>query len=776
MESKASPSSVSSYAPRHKYTVYEKVISEGNDRIMNLAVDDDGKQCACKSYKRDRASSVEAMMNAFNQGPFRVFYHAEKDVFEANRLVFFSDYIRSEGHHQLLYKYEEGGSLLDRINEGFREEQIRSIIRDILVALRYLKSKNIIHTALSPDHILIRHDGDKEIYLVSGLEHCTTPKRILDKTNIKLQAYMTNDINVMLYSTDKMKAGEFTEEAFDRLYPPAIARLLHALLVRSEPAFTEVYTPKTLDSIHGISLELVSFLQHCISAKYAWGLEDMENSDFVKGKPGLPTKLLAFPCRYKDTDKQLGKGTFSVVKQYTETMSPTKERDVAIKKIASETLKRTKDARKRTETEIQLMHRLNRESNIPYVLRMYNAFEFDGDIYVVMEYLSQSLQEFFESAKRELYPDEFAIVAWKVASALNDINRVGILHRDVKPENILVVVQNERIVDAKLCDFNVATSQSQCHMSRVGSPVYMAPEVPKQCYDRSVDVWSYGVLLYYLLKREKPNDTYAEKEYSARLRSNNLVSLDISPIEYRNLANDCLKYEHKDRLTIEQVVERVWQCLLKLSIDGTRSDSLHDYKDIVQLKEDPFACLCTKSETKYVMLRYNKSTILAEDYARLQRGVVTWRFLYGCDHLAKLVDAFFVNDVLHIIQEHCEGPTLAEWILKHSVEPKEVLRVGKELATGISELHLHSIANRDISPATVILVSEKGKKPRPMITSFALAKPAQISGMDSRIKNDSDNDFLAPEHRTSGSVAEEAKRRSLEQTCGVWDRFCCAWR
>lgn len=98
---------------------------------------------------------------------------------------------------------------------------------------------------------------------------------------------------------------------------------------------------------------------------------------------------------------------------------------------------------------------------------------------------------------------------WQILRALNYMHySLKIAHRDIKAENILLMAESENLT-AKLCDFGFAI-KSDCisepyNLSKlVGSPYYIAPEVFNEAYDSRCDLWSMGILLYYMLSRSFP--------------------------------------------------------------------------------------------------------------------------------------------------------------------------------------------------------------------------------------------------------------------------------
>jgi serine/threonine-protein kinase len=141
----------------------------------------------------------------------------------------------------------------------------------------------------------------------------------------------------------------------------------------------------------------------------------------------------------------------------------------------------------------------------PNVVRVFDAGEAQGHLYLAMVFLDgENLLEAL-SARGALSPEEVVSVGEQLLAALDAIHHAGIIHRDVKPENL--VVSGDGTV--KLADFGVAWVEGEATLTRtggvLGSPAYMSPEqILAKPVDRRSDLFSAAVTLYQLLANRLP--------------------------------------------------------------------------------------------------------------------------------------------------------------------------------------------------------------------------------------------------------------------------------
>lgn len=179
-------------------------------------------------------------------------------------------------------------------------------------------------------------------------------------------------------------------------------------------------------------------------------------------------------------------------------------RDVAIKELVPPpglTEDERREMRERSLREARAIARLNHIN----VVRVFDVLRTDGDPWIVMEYIpSRSLQETLASGG-PVSPVRAAEIGLGVLGALRAAHRAGVMHRDVKPGNVLLG-DDGRVV---LTDFGLATMPGDPNVTRtglvLGSPAYIAPERARDgTAGPEADLWSLGATLYAAVEGQSP--------------------------------------------------------------------------------------------------------------------------------------------------------------------------------------------------------------------------------------------------------------------------------
>ncbi len=214
----------------------------------------------------------------------------------------------------------------------------------------------------------------------------------------------------------------------------------------------------------------------------------------------LPPQIGPFVVRAK-----LGEGATSEVFLARDVF---RERDVAIKRVRTGFAADSRDGHFQQRffaAEAALVGRLQH----PNVVQIFDAVPDPAGPYLVMEYVQGQTLRRFCRADALLSLEQVVEIGFKCAMALGYVFRQGLIHRDVKPANILAVTDGEQVVDVKITDFGsvFAMDSDRTQVYRVGSLAYMSPEqLDGDALDCRADIYSLSAVLYHLIAGRPPFD------------------------------------------------------------------------------------------------------------------------------------------------------------------------------------------------------------------------------------------------------------------------------
>lgn len=269
--------------------------------------------------------------------------------------------------------------------------------------------------------------------------------------------------------------------------------------------------------------------------------------------------------RYYDVGNVLGMGAFSTVHSCTDLLT----RDVfAVKAIdKSKACARVDLSLREVDIMVRLCH--------PNIVETHDIFENITHLYLVIEYMQGG--ELFDiiADSGHLTEQRASQVIRDVISAVRYLHNNGVVHCDIKPENILCKTKAWPL-SIKLCDFGLAGiveagQTSHCNLignpghltAKVGTPNYCSPELVRgQPYGTAVDMWACGVLLYIMLSGKMP---FYGRDDQACLKMVATGRYQFPEREWRTISNEAkslvrglLQVDPDKRLTADAALQHVW--------------------------------------------------------------------------------------------------------------------------------------------------------------------------------------------------------------------------
>ncbi|KAH0796067.1 TKL family protein kinase [Histomonas meleagridis] len=257
--------------------------------------------------------------------------------------------------------------------------------------------------------------------------------------------------------------------------------------------------------------------------------------------------LSQFVIRYEDLKfiKTIGNGAFGEVSMGIHI--PTKQK-VAIKKLHEVTLSPTNE--QLYLREVKCLASLSHAFLLPFV-----GYTVKSPYCIITKYIPNgSLHNAIHSSPKGLSPLDKTLIAYCVALGMNYLHQKQMIHRDLKPQNILLDESGLPVI----CDFGTSRRVDQATMTgQCGTPNYMSPEfIKNEHYDQSVDVYSYGTILWEMLTEQVPfGDKEAPQVVYLILINQQLEIPEDCPKHLSRLIEQCRDTDPTQRPSFKEIVK-----------------------------------------------------------------------------------------------------------------------------------------------------------------------------------------------------------------------------
>ena len=261
---------------------------------------------------------------------------------------------------------------------------------------------------------------------------------------------------------------------------------------------------------------------------------------------------------YYEMLDDLGEGIFGSVKLGVE--KKTKER-VAIKIIKKKKAKPSDIELVRTEIDVmKLCHH-------PNVVHLLDHFENAEYIFIVMEYIRGGrLTDYMKEKKFNFTEKRAAELIYEISIGVKYLHKYGIIHRDLKPDNIMLTEANDK-GHIKIMDFGLSKilGKKEKTSDGFGTLTFVSPEVLiRKPYNKEIDIWSIGVILYLMLSGDLPFDDEEDDEQKIA-KSIVFNEVEFPPKKFGNKSKEvidlikrCLTKEPKDRIKVDEIIKSDW--------------------------------------------------------------------------------------------------------------------------------------------------------------------------------------------------------------------------
>lgn len=263
--------------------------------------------------------------------------------------------------------------------------------------------------------------------------------------------------------------------------------------------------------------------------------------------------------KYTIFKPEIGSGAYSKVYKALDKDGKT----IAIKKINTHNI--NEKLLERIEYEIHIHRKLEH----PNIVKLYDVFRNDKCICLILEYCDQD----FDNIKYSIKPSEIKSYIIQLNEALKYLKENNIIHRDIKPKNILLSGNT-----IKLADFGFASDKTiDMYNTICGSPLYMAPEIinifigvsnevnNKNVYDSKCDIWSLGLIIYECYFKFHPfKNSINIVELYKNIKNNNISFVPLTYCNYDehdkiiNLLKQMLVCDVHNRISWQQYFNHTW--------------------------------------------------------------------------------------------------------------------------------------------------------------------------------------------------------------------------
>jgi serine/threonine protein kinase len=419
----------------------------------------------------------------------------------------------------------------------------------------------------------------------------------------------------------------------------------------------------------------------------------------------------------------------------------------------------------------------------PHIVPLYDSGQADFFLYYVMPRVEgESLREKL-SREGELTVAQAVRVLWDVVDALGKAHSSGIVHRDIKPDNIMLSDRH-----ALVTDFGVARAVNEAAGQRapitggiaLGTPAYMAPEqaAGDPNVDHRADIYAVGTMAYEMLVGRPPfTGATSQMVVAAHLTQKPEPVRKHRPSVPHELSQLVMKCLEKDPADRWQSAEELLTQLEMLAIPTGGIPPTHTRARLAAALADGYAIERELGPdwmvTVYLAedLKHERRVAIKVVRAELAAALSAERFLdelklNACPshpHILPLLDSGEADGFLYYVEQAAEGAeSLRDRLNRERQLPvDDALRITLEVADVLGYAHSHGVVHRDITPENILL--EEGHA---VVAAFGIVQAVLAAG-GSEV-TEIRHSITKPAYMSP----EQARREKLDGRCDIYSLAC----
>ena len=206
------------------------------------------------------------------------------------------------------------------------------------------------------------------------------------------------------------------------------------------------------------------------------------------------------------------------------------------------------------------------------LVKTYDIFENMNDIYCVIEYVSNENLFNYINNNSNINLKQIKNISKQIINGVNYIESLGIIHQDLKLENLMVKkYNNNNNINIKIIDFglSIIMSKNDFCSGTIGTPNYMAPEIINgDEYNYKIDIWSLGIILYFIRYKRLPfNDNRKDnrnfiyeniRRFRIKFNEPSLKLSEEDDFKFKQIILKCLTIDPDERIFIQELKNDNW--------------------------------------------------------------------------------------------------------------------------------------------------------------------------------------------------------------------------